>query len=50
MVAQCASVAGNFYGAEGIQAAVKSSLKRFAKPRRTSDPDPRYAPPGLLTR
>ena len=50
VVAQCASVAGNFYGAEGIQAAVKSSLKRFAKPRRTSDPDPRYAPPGLLTR
>ena len=50
VVAQCASVAGNFYGTEGIQAAVKSSLKRFAKPRRTSDPDPRYAPPGLLTR
>lgn len=50
VVAQCASVAGNFYSTEGIQAAVKSSLRRFTKPRRTADPDPRYAPPGLLTR
>lgn len=50
VVTQCASVAGNFYGVRGVQAAVRSSLTRFAKPRRTTNAEPRFTPPGLFDR
>lgn len=50
VVSQCASVAGNFYCAQGIRAAVRSSLMRFARPRRQTDAEPRFAPSGLFNR
>lgn len=50
VVVQCASVAGNFYGEKGIEAAVRDSLRRFAQPRRSTSGESRFAPEGLLSR
>lgn len=50
VVAQCASVAGNFYGREGIRAAVESSLQRFSKPRKSRDFETGFTPTDVLKR
>lgn len=50
VVSQCASVSGNFYCQQGIEAAVRSSLVRFSQPPRLSEREPRFAPLGLISR